>query len=48
MLNITYYKLRAEKHFGYYIIGLGSKGYKVGNAEEILDQVLMIPRVCRG
>ena len=23
--NITYYKLRAEKHFGYYIIGMGKK-----------------------
>ena len=25
--NITYYKLWAGKHFGYYIIGLGDKGY---------------------
>ena len=46
--NIIYYKLRAGKHFGYYIIGMGSKGYRVGGAEEILDQALMIPRVCRG
>ena len=28
--NITYYKLQAGKHFVYYIIGLGSKGYRVG------------------
>ena len=35
--NITYYKLQARKHFGYYIIGLGSKGYRVGGVEEILD-----------
>ena len=46
--NITYYKLQAGKHFVYYIIGLGSKGYRVGGVEEILDQTLMIPRVCRG
>ena len=48
MLNITYYKLWARKHFGYYIIGLGNKGYGVGSAEEILNQALMIPRVRRG
>ena len=48
LLNITYYKLRAGKHFGYYIIGLGNKGYGVGDTEEILNQALMIPRVCRG
>ena len=47
-LNIIYYKLRAEKHFGYYIIGLGNKGYGVGGAEEIFNQALMVPRVCRG
>ena len=46
--NITYYKLQAEKHFVYYIIGLGSKGYRVGGVEEILDQALMIPRVFSG
>ena len=46
--NITYYKLQARKHFGYYIIGLGSKGYRVGGIKEILDQALMIPRVCHG
>ena len=48
LLNITYYKLWARKHFGYYIIGLGNKGYGVGGAEEILNQVLMIPRVRHG
>ena len=35
--NITYYKLWAGKHFGYYIIGLGDKGYRVGSTEEILN-----------
>ena len=43
--NITYYKLRAKKHFGYYIIGLGDKGYRVGGVGEILDQALIISRV---
>ena len=46
--NVTYYKLQARKHFVYYIIDLGSKGYRVGGVEEILDQALMIPKVCRG
>ena len=45
--NITYYKLQAGKHSVYYIISLESKGYRVGGIEEILDQALMIPRVCR-
>ena len=35
--NITYYKLRGGKHFGYYISGLGDKGYRVGSTEEILN-----------
>ena len=35
--NVTYYKLQARKHFVYYVIGLGSKGYRVGSIEEILD-----------
>ena len=43
--NITYYKLRARKHFGYYIIDLGNKGYGVSSAEEILNQAFIIPRV---
>ena len=46
--NVTYYKLQARKHFVYYIIGLGSKSYRVSGVEEILDQALLIPRVCRG
>ena len=46
--NVTYYKLQARKHFVYYIIVLGSMGYRVGGIEEILDQALMIPRMCRG
>ena len=43
--NITYYKLRVGKHFGYYIIGLGDKGYGVGRTKEILNQAFIIPRV---
>ena len=35
--NITYYKVWVRQHFGYYIIGLGNKGYRVGSAEEILN-----------
>ena len=46
--NITYYKLWARKHFGYYIIGLGDKGYRVGGVGEILDQALIISRVSGG
>ena len=43
--NITYYKLRARKHFGYYIIDLGDKGYRVSSTKEILDQAFAILRV---
>ena len=43
--NITYYKLRAGKHFSYYIIGLGDEGYRVGGVGKILDQVLIISKV---
>ena len=46
--NITCYKLRPGKHFGYYIIGMGNKGYGVSSAEEILNQALIIPRVTHG
>ena len=46
--NITYYKLWARKHFGYYIIGLGDKGYRVGGVGEILNQALVISRVSGG
>ena len=45
LLNVTYYKLRAGKHFAYYIIDQGVEGYRVGGAKEILNQALMIPRV---
>ena len=48
MLNTTYYRLQARKHFGYYIIGLGDEGYRVGGVEEILDQALIISRVSGG
>ena len=46
--NIIYYKLRAVKHFDYYIISLGDKGYRVGGVGEILDQALIISRVSGG
>ena len=46
--NITYYKLRAKKHLGYYIIGLGDENYRVGGVGEILDQALIISRVSGG
>ena len=47
LLNITYYKLRARKHFAYYIIGQDVDGYRVGGARKILNQTLMLPRVRR-
>ena len=31
--NITYYKLWARKHFGYYVIALGNKDYGVSSAK---------------
>ena len=46
--NITYYKLWIGKHFGYYIISLGDKGYGVSRTEEILNQAFIIPRVRHG
>ena len=46
--SFSYYKLKVGKHFIHYVLGLGSKGYGVGGIEEILNQALMIPRVCRG
>ena len=46
--GVTYYKLQARKHLVYYVIGLGKEGYRVVDVKEILDQALMIPRVCRG
>ena len=45
LANITYYKLWAGKHFGYYIIVLRDKGYGVSSTEEILNQAFIIPRV---
>ena len=45
LLNVTYYKLRAGKHFAYYIIGQGVESYRVAGAHEILNQALMLPRV---
>ena len=47
MLNTTYYKLWAERHFAYYIIGQGVEDHGVGGAMKILSQTLMIPRVHR-
>jgi len=35
--SLSYYKLKARKHFVHFVIGLGSKGYGVGRVEEILD-----------
>ena len=43
--NITYYKLWARKHFAYYIIDLGDRGYRVSSTKEILNQAFVIPRV---
>ena len=47
MLNTTYYKLWAGKHFADYVIGQGVEGHGVGGAKEIFSQTLMIPRVHR-
>ena len=46
LLNVTYYKLRAEENPTYYVIGQGIKSYRIGGTHEILDQALMLPRVC--
>ena len=45
LLNVAYYKLRARKYFAYYIIGQGIESYRVGGAHEILNQMLMFPRI---
>ena len=45
LLNVTYYKLWARKHFAYYIISQGIESYRVGGAHKILNQALMLPRV---
>ena len=47
LLNTTYYKLWAGRHFAYYIIGQGVEGHGVSGAKKILSQTLMIPRVPR-
>ena len=46
--SFSYYKLRAGEHFVHYIFGLGSEGYGVGGAKEVLDQALMVLRVFGG
>ena len=46
--SFSYYKLRAVEHFVHYVFSLGSKGYGVGDVEEILDQVHMVLRVFGG
>ena len=46
LLNITYYKLRAEENLAYYVIGQGIKSYRIGGTHEILNQALLLPRVC--
>ena len=46
--NITYYKLWARKHFGYYTIGLRNKSYEISGTGKILDQAFIIPRVRHG
>ena len=46
--SVNYYKLKARKHFVHYVIGLGSKGYRVGGIEEIPNQALKILRVFGG
>ena len=46
--SFSYYKLKAREHFVHYVFGLGSKGYRVGSIEEILDQALVIFRVFSG
>ena len=46
LLNIAYYKLRAEENLAYYVIGQGIKSYRIGSTHEILNQALLLPRVC--
>ena len=46
--SFSYHKLRAKEHFVHYVFGLGSEGYGVGSAEEILNQALMVLRVFGG
>ena len=46
LLNIAYYKLQAEENLAYYVIGQGIKNYRIGDTHEILNQALLLPRVC--
>ena len=46
LLNVAYYKLRAEENPAYYVIGQCIKSYRIGGTHEILDQALLLPRVC--
>ena len=45
LLNVTYYKLWARKHFAYYIVGQSIESYRVGGIHKIFNQALMFPRV---
>ena len=46
--SFSYYKLRAGEHFVHNVFGLGSKGYRVGSVEEVIDQALMVLRMVSG
>jgi len=46
--SFSYYKLKDKKHFVHYVFGLGSKGYRVGDVEEVLYQALMVLMVLGG
>ena len=46
--SFSYHKLRVGEHFVHYVFGIGSKGYKLGGVEEVLDQALMVLRVFSG
>ena len=46
LLIIANYKLRAEENHAYYVIGQGIKSYRIGDTHEILNQALLLPKVC--
>ena len=46
LLNIAYYKLRAEENLAYCVIGQSIKNYRIGGTHEIFNQALLLPRVC--
>ena len=46
LLNIAYYKLQAKENLAYYVIVQGITSYRIGGTHEILDQALLLPRVC--